>query len=279
MLTTENYIRNAESRWLEQLQFRCWQIFNNVHLPSHDETHHERVWKQAKDLLVQLAQNEIRLSEKDIEKLLIATYFHDTGMSVSTQKDHGRMSREIAREFLLDKDLSSGEKEEILEAIEHHDKKDYSPADNKPDLNLRALLNLSDDLDALGFVGAYRYTEIYLLRDTPVTDIPDVVLENLTRRFHYIKSFLSFSPAYLKTQRLRYMATRNFFKDLNFQMKQAGDDLSTCNGPIGIVNYLKEFIFRQNMHVRDAAKNILLISGDFYVTNFFEKLEKEFALS
>ncbi|NJK97855.1 MAG: hypothetical protein HC905_25750 [Bacteroidales bacterium] len=62
---------------------------------------------------------------------------------------------------------------------------------------------------------------------------------------------------------------------MSFQIKQIGDDLNDLNGPLGVVNFLKEFIFNQNMHVSKAIKSALLISGDFYVTNFFEKLEKE----
>lgn len=275
MLTTERFIRNAESRWLPQLQSRCRQIFSQVHLPSHDETHHERVWKHAGELLLQLASHEVVFSENDIEKLIIAIFFHDTGMSVSTRKDHGKISREIAREFLHDKGIPADELKEILDAIEHHDKKDYHLNGGQPEPDLRSLLNLSDDLDALGFVGAYRYTEIYLLREIPLPEIPDMVLKNLSGRFHHMKEYFGFLPDYLKTQIVRYKATRNFFKDLNFQMNQMGDDLSIYYGPVGVVNFLKEYIFRRNMHIVHAAESILLLSGDFYVANFFEKLKKE----
>jgi HD superfamily phosphodiesterase len=274
MQTTERLIKNTESQWLEPLKIQCRGIFKNTHLPSHDELHHNRVWNHAKDLLNQLAKNGVILNEKDIEKLIIAVFFHDTGMTVTMQKDHGKISRKIAKDFLKDKNFSPLELEEILDAVEHHDQKDYKVT-GKSEINLQALLNISDDLDAFSFIGAYRYTEIYLLRNTPVKDLSDPVLDNLQKRFQNMKDFLSFSPNYLKAQNLRYMATRNYFKDLNFQIKHVGDDLSTYNGPIGIANFIKELMVDQKLSVQNACKQALLIADDFYVTNFFEKLEKE----
>lgn len=277
MVVTERLIKNAETKWLGQLQEHCRKVFVGVHLPSHDETHHSRVWLHARELLLHLAKKGHIFNEKEIEKLIIAVFFHDTGMSETLQKDHGKISRRIAKDFLKDKNLHHLELDEIFDAIEHHDKKDYSSSNmaGEPEFTLQSLLNISDDLDALGCVGAYRYTEIYLLRHIPLKDISEAVLTNLQGRFQHMKLYLSFSPNYLKQQNQRYMATRNFFKDLSFQIKQKGDDLDNLNGPLGIVNFLKEFIFARKLHLKDAAKNALLISGDSYVANFFEKLEKE----
>lgn len=276
MQTTERLIKNTETQWLEPLQLQCRDIFKNTHLPSHDEFHHNRVWNYAKELLLQLAKGGVVMNEKDIEKLIIAAFFHDTGMSVTMHKDHGKISRKIAKDFLKDKNFTPAELEEILNAIEHHDQKDYKiPGNGKPDVTLQALLNISDDLDALSFIGSYRYAEIYLLRNTSVRDLSDAVLENLQKRFQHMKDFLSFSPNYLKAQNLRYMATRNYFKDLSFQIKHVGDELTTYNGPIGIINFIKELMIDQKLNVKDACRQALLIADDFYVTNFFEKLEKE----
>jgi hypothetical protein len=234
------------------------------------------VWSHARELLSQLEKSGKTANEKDVEKLLIAVFFHDTGMSETLQKEHGQISRRIAKDFLKDKQLHSADLDEILDAVENHDKKDYKPSvSGKNELSLQKLLNISDDLDALSFIGAYRYTEIYLLRNIPVKDLSDAVLENLQKRFQHMKEYISFSPAFSKAQNLRYMATRNFFKDLSFQIKQVGDDLTTYSGPIGIVNFIKELMIDQKLNVSDSCKKVLLIAGDFYVTNFFEKLEKE----
>lgn len=277
MLTTERLIKNAEMQWLLPLQEHCREIFKNTHLPSHDETHHTRVWHHARELLLVLSRSGKEFNEKDIEKLIIACFFHDTGMSVSMQKEHGQISRKFAKDYLKNKNLHPDHLEEILDAVENHDKKDYLPENVKKDnkFALQPLLNVSDDLDALGFTGSYRYTEIYLLRNISINEISDLVLGNLQSRFQHMKEYLSVSPAYLKTHNLRYLAARNFFKDLSFQIKQVGDDLSTYNGPIGIVNFIKELLIAQKLHIPDACKNAILIAGDFYVTNFFEKLLKE----
>lgn len=276
MQTTERLIKNAESKWQKNLQSHCREIFKDTHLPSHDEMHHTRVWLHARELLMQLAKTGAVFNEKTIEKLIIAVYFHDTGMAATMLKDHGKISRKIAKDYLKDKNISPSELEEILDAVEHHDDKEYKTSSTgKPEFTLQLLLNISDDLDALSFMGAYRYTEIYLLRNTAVRDLSDVILENLQKRFQHMKNCLEFSPNYLKAQNLRHQTTRNFFKDLSFQIKQIGDDLTTYNGPIGIVNFIKELMLDQRLNVNDACKQALLIAGDFYVTNFFEKVEKE----
>lgn len=276
MLTTDRLIKNTEAKWLNLLNYECQRVFEGTHLPSHDATHHLRVWAHARDLLAQLEKSGKTANEKDIEKLMIAVFFHDTGMSETLQKEHGQISRRIAKEFLKDKQLHSSDLDEILDAVEHHDKKDYKPVSGgKNEYSLQKLLNICDDLDALSFIGAYRYTEIYLLRHTPVKEISEAILDNLQKRFQHMKEFPGLAHSYMKAQNLRYMATRNFFKDLNFQIHQVGDDLTTYNGPVGIVNFIKELMIDQKLNIGDACKQVLLIAGDFYVTNFFEKLEKE----
>lgn len=275
MLTTERLIKNAENKWLKALQTHCNEIFRDVHLPSHDVTHHSRVWIHAKDLLLEMAKKGHVLNERDLEMLIISVFFHDTGMSQTMQKDHGKISRGIAKEFLKNKDIHGLELEEILDAIEFHDNKDYITKAGDHEFTLQSLLNICDDLDALSFIGAYRYFEIYTLRNIDIKDISDLVLDNIYKRYQYMKNYLQFAPNYMKLQTQKYMATRNFYKDLSFQIKQVGDELTNLNGPLGVVNFMKEFVFNQRLHIKEAAKSALLISGDFYVTNFFEKLEKE----
>jgi hypothetical protein len=277
MQTTERLIKNAEGKWLRLLQEHCKMIFSGTHLPSHDETHHARVWIHARNLLLEFAKKGQIFNEKDVEKLIIAVYFHDTGMSETIQKDHGTISRRIAKDFLKDKDLTPPEIEEILDAVENHDKKEYkSNTEAFGSANsLQALLNVSDDLDALGNIGIYRYFEIYYLRRIELKDIPDAILANLQGRFVHMKQFLAFAPGYLKQQNQRFQTTLNYFKDLNFQIKQVGDAPESLQGPLGVVNFIKEFVFNEKLHIQDACRKALLISGDLYVSNFFEKLEKE----
>lgn len=277
MQNIDRLIKNAEAKWLQSLREHCKMIFSGVHLPSHDETHHARVWFHARSLLLEFAKKGQSFNEKDVEKLIIAVFFHDTGMSETIQKDHGKISRRIAKDFLKDKDLTPPEIEEILDAVENHDKKEYKghTEASGSGLSLQALLNVSDDLDAIGNIGTYRYFEIYHLRHIELKDIADAILTNLQGRFLHMKQFLAFAPNYLKHQTQRYMVTHNYFKDLSFQIKQVGDAPESLQGPLGVVNFIKEFVFNEKLHIQDAARKALLISGDGYVTNFFEKLEKE----
>lgn len=277
MQATERLLKNVEGKWLKPLFEHCKANFSKVHLPSHDEVHHLRVWCQARAFVLALARKGITLNEVQLEELIIAVFFHDMGMSETLQKDHGKISRRMAKDYLKDKQLHGLELDRILEAIELHDKKDYYEVHqpNQFVFNLQGFLNVCDDLDALGGIGAYRYSEIYLLRNIPVENLSDTVLENLNNRYNHMKGYFGFSKGFAKLHNQRYIAARNFFKDLSFQIKNIGNDLSSLSGPLGVINLLNSLVIKDKKKLADAAKSAIILSSDFYVTHFFERLEKE----
>lgn len=270
-------LRHTEEKWHTILFEQCRQQFSNVHLPSHDESHHQRVWNNAKLLLQHTVKLGISISETEIERLIVAVFFHDQGMSESLSKEHGKISRHICKAFFSSAGLKppSGF-DQVLQAIENHDQKEYSA--NKQmtaELDIQRLLNISDDLDAFGIVGAYRYMEIYLLRNIKPDLLPEAVLTNIGDRFQYFSDTFADDSSLVKSQGRRYAHTKNYYKDLNMQLKLVDYSPEFYLGPIGVLNYIRNKVIRNNRKLLDVCNDTIKKQEDFYVQHFFRRLIKE----
>jgi len=191
----EDLIYNVEQKWLKTLFKVCRDAFSDSFLPSHDETHHYRVWTIAIELIRELGAQNIYFSETDIEKIIIAVFFHDVGMSKNPDKEHGKISREICEDFFKkNQDKKIKGLNEIYEAIENHDDKEYKNNIHlhKDPKTLFSILSVSDDLDAFGIIGIYRYAEIFLMRNININELPDRVLDNITHRYHFFQKITGF---------------------------------------------------------------------------------------
>lgn len=276
---TDKLIRQIEEKWLRTLYDQCSKQFSSVHLPSHDETHHLRVWNYAKSLLQYAVKQEVSVSETDIERLMIAVFFHDQGMSQSMSKEHGQISRHICKAFFQTPNMQAPSGfDTILEAIEKHDQKDYSSTHKATsDFDIQKLLNIADDLDALGIAGAYRYLEIYLLRNVKIELLSEAILTNLSSRFQHFSDTFAHTPALVKAQSHRYTATRNYFKDLNLQLKLLEFSPDSYLGPIGVINYIRNEIIKNKKSLQETIGLAVFAKNDFYVRHFYERLAKELA--
>jgi HD superfamily phosphodiesterase len=269
----EKIIHKTEEKWLHVLSECCRKQFSNTHLPSHDQSHHERVWKYAKLLLNQSVKQGNAFSETDIERLIIAVFFHDQGMSDTISKNHGEISRQLCKSFLNKSTLTLPPfAEKILEAVEKHDKKDYS---DKRDFDILSLLNLADDLDALGIIGAYRYIEINLLRKIKIEELPEHVLINMTARYQHFTRMFARDKSFIRSQNQRYLTAHNFFKDLAFQIKQLEYNPMFYLGPMGVINYIRNEIIQNKQIPIKLCDHVLSKNQDFYCNHFFERLKKE----
>jgi hypothetical protein len=225
-------------------------------------------------------KKDIPVSETDIERLIIAVFFHDQGMSESHSKEHGKISRHICKAFFNSSGLTppSGF-EKVLDAIENHDKKEYSDTNKiKVEIDIQRLLNISDDLDAFGVVGAYRYLEIYLLRNIRVDLLPEAVLSNIGSRFQYFSDTFFNDSSFVKAQSHRYTHTKNYYKDLNMQLKLVEYNPEFYLGPIGVLNYIQQEVIRKERRLSDVCKEAIDHQDDFYVQHFFKRLIKELDL-
>lgn len=189
-------------------------IFQNQHLPSHDAAHHFRVWNYAKQYL--LKNEKYHHAKRDLlTGVFFSCFFHDTGMSVTLEKNHGRESRKIFESFsktVLKTQLSNHD--EIAKSIEMHDEKEalalHMPGFEKPSEILR-ILTICDDLDAFGAIGVLRYIEIYLLRGIPEWEIPERILKNIKFRAEFFRNSTTDFPEYQKIHNKRIQFTIDFF--------------------------------------------------------------------
>ena len=101
-------------------------------------------------------------------------------MSVEPGPRHGKHSRELCLQFLDKNNLPEKDYQDVLDTIENHDRKEYTSKTGKNDL--LTVLSVADDLDAFGFAGIYRYSEIYLTRGITPSQIGYLILENARKK-------------------------------------------------------------------------------------------------
>lgn len=208
-------IASVEKNWLKKLFEASDICFRNIYLPSHDHWHHYRVWEYAKELLKTLSiEKEYNIDE--ITNLIIAAFFHDTGMSVTKDESHGKESKNLCQNFFDNNQLQPPINFILaLEAIEHHDDKAYSKNNINRDVSINTILSVADDLDAFGYIGILRYAEIYLVRKIPISEISYKVITNAERRFLHFKNNFNAFPNLVEKHYERLKILVQFYKDLN----------------------------------------------------------------
>ncbi len=168
------------------------------------------------------------------EQLLISVWFHDTGLTQTRGELHGMESRRLCENFFLSDGFLNGSMENlktpgpehppddsmeiILQAIEHHDDKSlkYSTREFIPGStpDLLNLLSVSDDLDAFGTLGIYRYAEIYLLRGIEPEQLPARVSRNVINRFENIRRNYGNLESFISKHESRFLQVRDFYMQL-----------------------------------------------------------------
>ena len=272
-------LNEVEARWLEHLYARVKETFREDPLPSHDEEHHLRVWQYARDLVRELSEKGNPVDRESLEQLIIAVFFHDTGMSINREKDHGRESRELCSVWLGEVGYQDSEgREKILYAVEHHDDKNYlSPAGffTGGRLNILSVLNVCDDLDAFSYCGIYRYSEIYLLRGTGIDELGQQVIANASRRFGNFLTSCMQLPGMIRTHTVRYKVLEDFFRQYNAQLHKDPTGLSIQTGPVNIVKDFYRQILSGTNSVESLCCSALSRQEGMYEKTFFANLRKE----
>ena len=204
-------IITAENKYRNILAGECRRIFSGTDMPSHDQLHHERVWENASLLLKYLSDAGMTDDPRLPEKAIIASFFHDTGLTLNHGADHGRESRMLCAAFLESTDFSSEDKQEILDAVEMHDDKDY-PVSSDPS-SLAAIISVADDMDAFGRNGIERYTEIYSMRGVSPVEMPQLVIANVMSRLRHLETTYSMFPGLVEEQRAGAAQVTDHFTD------------------------------------------------------------------
>ncbi|MCX6335227.1 MAG: HD domain-containing protein [Bacteroidia bacterium] len=204
-MNIEDIINKSEKIYLPTLEAFFTEKWGETKLWSHDLDHHRRVWNYAKELLQYIDITDGPF----IEKLLIACYLHDIGMATDPGEKHGIHSRKLCESFLEEKNISSTDYADLLEAIENHDNKEYteSSVENK----LLLLLSVADDLDAFGYTGILRYADIYMQRGVSQGDLGRMVLENSEKRFLNFEKVFSGNPELIENHKKRFSLVQKFY--------------------------------------------------------------------
>ena len=241
MLLSEK-ITYSETKYKRILEEFFRRIFNVSFLDSHGIDHHRRVWQYAKEILDQLANHGIEIDQALVNKLIISCFLHDSGMAVDPGLRHGTEGRKICERFLSENNLYTDEFSDVLFAIEDHDNKDYTEI-NKPG-ELLIVLSVADDLDAFGFIGIYRYLEIYIMRNKQMNELGDLIIENSENRFQHFLRTYGFYSALVGKHAKRYDIINSFFNSYNEQASFYKFDNQLVAGYCGVAEVIMQMLKR-----------------------------------
>lgn len=207
----QRFISDAERKYREVLTGECRRLFESSSMPSHDHLHHERVWKNASLLLELLYGAGMATDPRLPEKAIVAAFFHDTGLTVNRGPDHGRESRELCSLFLERSNFSADDRQEILDAVEKHDDKEYQALSDPA--SLAAVISVADDMDAFGQTGIERYTEIYAMRGITEDEMPRLITDNVMSRLRHLEATYHMFPDIVAEQRINARIVTDYFTD------------------------------------------------------------------
>lgn len=275
----EQDILAVEASWLSKVSSFIKELFKDVYVPSHDHTHHLRTWKAAKLILKEIAEFNITISGEFVEAVLLASLFHDAGVSVTRGITHGTKSKNIYIKFIAENNAEEPAlHQQIARAIELHDQKTehlFVPFhwDKTPDL--LTVVSIADDMDALGIVGIYRYAEIYLHRSIPLKSLGMNILENVSIRYNSLSKASTLVPSLINMTKPKFQEILIFYDNYNQQLLSDDDPYKVYSGHIGIINYIRNFSVIGKIHPLDFTKTLENFEVGKYVLDFFSKLEKE----
>lgn len=265
-------VESAEKKFRQILEDYFIEIWGNTNLYSHGLSHHQRVWQYARELLTEYPGGISSVPSVSPEKLIVACYLHDAGMAVNPGANHGICSRDICNRFLMRYSLQESEFTDVLYAIENHDKKNYTGHDHSR--NLLNILSVADDLDAFGYIGIYRYLEIYLTRGITVEKIGYQVRENARRRFVNFESVYKDSENLVKRHRNRYVILDSFFEKYNRQIEARNSDDASFAGYFSIVR-LADGVIRNKITPEKLLSGNHVYNDDAIVSDFIRNFLEE----
>lgn len=271
------WIKRAESKWLNLLSSNAEDLFSQTFLPSHDHTHHQRVWNICKNLLKEIGQFNPQLDESLVEGILIAAWFHDLGMVQSTREDHGRLGRELCEKWFLENGFGIPDLfTELLNAIELHDNKkelQYMAILFNQRPGVLSLLSIADDLEAFGTIGIYRYAEIYLKRHISLSELGSRILENSTLRYEKLLQSCSSCQSLIGEHQEQFELLKSFFQEYNRQLLRHTQPENVFTGPLGVINYIRTLAIEE--HIRPEYLDRMIAQEDAMVKDYFKTLSNE----
>lgn len=257
-------IDQVSKTWMPDIIEFLEAQYQNKWMPSHDISHHRRVWHNAIELSHTILSDRSSVRPSFFDELIICCFFHDTGLIVDPGEFHGQESKRFTIRFLK----SCGQKVNfdttpLLDAIEKHDDKNYQTENYNTNL-LFEILSLADDIDALGAIGLYRYIEIYLVRGLEAEKIPELILSNVRKRYDHLaakleKHKIETFPFTQKYHVLVNLLDANAFSDSPVSLVKWIDEniVSTKKLPVHL-NISNDFQVEQNRRLATFIDKFLL---------------------
>ena len=274
----EIWISRAERAWLKPIEAHITHLFSGIYLPSHDHTHHRRVWHLCRQLIREIGQYNQHFDYKTVEGILIASWFHDVGMIHSTDEKHGAAGSDMCKAFFpKERDSRPEAFDEVLEAILKHDQKEdriYAGIVKEQRPEILSILSIADDLEALGTIGIYRYTEIYLERGIPPGELGERVIRNANKRFRRL-SGCRLCGNLINAYGQQWKELTSFFREYTRQIGEDGDPSLTETGPLGVVNHIRTLGLSDHIRPEVMADRIRQNGSDRFVKEFFTRLQDE----
>ena len=265
-------IESAEKQYKQILEDFFISVYNEKSLSSHGIDHHRRVWNYSKELLELIPLKNIAKTSQLASELIIASYLHDIGMSVDPGVNHGGHSRDLCAQFLIKNNLPQNDWQVVLEAIENHDNKDYTS--NTSMSELLKILSVADDLDAFGYTGIFRYSEIYLTRGIDPKKIGYMIMENAEKRFdNFAKAFRSDS-AIVQKHKERYNVLYDFFSKYNEQLPNYHFGTVNLSGFCGVIEIIL-FMMNNGLQLKNFFTEQEKYSKDPVIIWYFSELQSE----
>lgn len=272
-------IKLAEERWLGIVQSHLSSLFSDCFLPSHDHSHHQRVWQICKSLLHDLEDHHCQADFDTTKALLLAAWFHDAGMARDPGEKHGIIGKEIFEDFI--KGIEGPKPPlyaNILDAIANHDSKErqlYGHLKKGEAPGLLNILSVADDLDALGIIGIFRYSEIYLHRGITQEQLGIRILANVKRRFKHIQESFAEFPELIDAYHGKYSEIETFFNRYN-QALLLGPEADVLPwGELGIISCIRDFSIEKKIRPEDFWAQPSLTNMGSTVKSYFKRLHKE----
>jgi hypothetical protein len=272
-MNPEEKIRSAEINYRHILEEYFTAAWGETILYSHDIDHHRRVWYYAKELLT-----EISAAGEDIDpglprKLIIASYLHDLGMSIDPGIRHGILSRELGKSFLKTNNLHESEYFDVLNAIEHHDDKEYKTPGSTNNQLLR-ILSAADDLDAFGFIGIYRYLEIYLVRGIQPEIVGYEIRENALKRYQNLEATFGNHAGLIERHRKRFLLLDDFLTKYNRQIEDFPFNQKNSLDYVNIIDFIT-WMIHDKIPPFKIESEYYGFSSDQAINNFIGQLSSE----
>lgn len=265
-------IEEAERLYKNTLEDFLLRAMSGVNLESHGPDHHRRVWAFAKQVITSRRFINNGTDKDFVKKLLIASFLHDSGMVVDTGPRHGIHSRSFCEKYLSEIGDRTDVNIDLLEAIEHHDNKEYNTKSARS--SLEEVLNIADDMDAFGYIGIYRYLEIYLERKITYKSVGEEIRNNAAGRYRNIELTLKSDPRLIGIHQIRYMILDSFFSQYNTEVQSYSFGTGNPSGYCGVAELIGE-----SVRTKGIFKELLLKSSESKYGNtinqFFNFLGKE----